>query len=88
MGRALEKVQEVATAIGESAVDLIESVRADGHCEFMTAIAEPLPVQMFMKIFGLPLERQTEYRAIVKEVLSSPGVEPKERVRRVRASRR
>jgi cytochrome P450 len=70
--------------IRKLAVDLIEAVRPDGGCEFMSAIAEPLPVQMFMQIFGLPLERQAEYRRIVKEVLGSPGVEPKERVRRTR----
>ncbi len=66
------------------AIDLIEAVRPRGHCEFMTAIAEPLPVQMFMTIFGLPLERQAEYRKIVKEVLGSPGQEPKEQARRTR----
>ncbi len=66
------------------AIDLIEAVRPDGRCDFMSAIAEPLPVQMFMKIFGLPLERQVEYRAIVKEILGSPGLGPEERIRRTR----
>jgi cytochrome P450 len=70
--------------IRKLAVDLIEAVKPAGQCEFMKAIAEPLPVQMFMKIFGLPLERQAEYREIVKEVLGSPGRELQERARRTR----
>jgi cytochrome P450 len=63
---------------------LIESVKLNGRCEFMTEIAEPLPVQMFMKLFGLPLERQGEYRAIVKEIMGSPAFDLQERVRRTR----
>ncbi len=70
--------------IRKLAIDLIEQVRPSGRCEFMSAIAEPLPVQMFMRIFGLPLERQVEYRKVVKEVLSSPGMQPTERARRTR----
>ncbi|WP_238475367.1 cytochrome P450 [Sphingomonas cavernae] len=47
--------------------ELIDAVKADGHCEFMSAIAEPLPVQVFLKMLGLPLDRLPEYRTIVKE---------------------
>ncbi len=70
--------------IRKLAVDLIEAVRPSGRCEFMKAIAEPLPVQMFMTIFGLPLERQAEYRRIVKEVLGSPGRDLQARATRTR----
>jgi cytochrome P450 len=55
------------------AAELIEAVRPLGRCEFMSAIAEPLPVTVFLKLFGLPIERQKEYRAIVKEHFSTPG---------------
>jgi cytochrome P450 len=68
--------------IRKLAVDLIDAVKPKGRCEFMKAIAEPLPVQMFMTMFGLPLERQDEYRQIVQEVLSTPATEPFERARR------
>jgi cytochrome P450 len=66
------------------AAQLIETIKPLGRCEFMSEIAEPLPVQMFMKLFGLPLERQREYRSIVKEIMGSPGFDPQERVRRTR----
>ena len=60
------------------AVELIEKVRSQGHCEFMAAVAEPMPVRVFLKLMGLPVERQTEYRALVKAHLSSGNEGPKE----------
>lgn len=52
------------------AVALIERVRSKGRCELLGDITSILPVQMFLKIYGLPLERQREYRAIVDRVMS------------------
>jgi cytochrome P450 len=49
---------------------LIAQVAGAGRCEFMSAIAEPLPVQVFLKLMGLPLERLAEYRALVKAYLA------------------
>jgi cytochrome P450 len=49
---------------------LIDNVVAKGRCEFMSEIAEPLPVQVFLKMLGLPLERMEEYRTIVSEHLA------------------
>lgn len=54
-------------SIRELAADLIEEMKPAGRCEYMTAVAEPLPVQVFLKMLGLPLDRLPEYRAIVKE---------------------
>lgn len=52
---------------------LIAQVAGHGRCEFMSTVAEPLPVQVFLKLMGLPLERQAEYRELVKEYLASVG---------------
>jgi cytochrome P450 len=57
------------------AADLIEKVKPDGGCEFMTAIAEPLPVTVFLQLFGLPVEKQRVYRDIVAEHLHSPATD-------------
>lgn len=38
------------------AVDLIESFRADGACNFTTAYAEILPIKIFLSMMNLPLE--------------------------------
>jgi len=51
--------------------ELIDKVIGRGHCDFMVDIAEPLPVQVFLKLLGLPLERQAEYRAIVRAQLAN-----------------
>lgn len=54
-------------SIRELAAALIEEMKPAGRCEYMAAVAEPLPVQVFLKMLGLPLDRLPEYRAIVKE---------------------
>jgi cytochrome P450 len=52
------------------AIELVEGVKPRGRCEVMAEIAERLPVQVFLKMMGLPLERQGEYRALVKAQLA------------------
>lgn len=48
---------------------LIDAVIDQGHCEFISAIAEPLPVTVFLKMMGLPTDRLAEFRTLVHEVL-------------------
>jgi cytochrome P450 len=60
-------------SIGALARDLIGAVADKGGCEFMSEIAEPLPVQVFLKMLGLPLDRMYIYRALVKEHMASVG---------------
>ncbi len=60
-------------SIRELARDLVGAVAAKGGCEFMAEIAEPLPVQVFLKMLGLPLDRMALYRALVKEHMASVG---------------
>ena len=61
--------------------NLIDKAKPNGACEFMSEIAEPIPVQVFLEIFGLPLERQAEFRRIAKEHLSQSfgGLEDSQR---------
>ncbi|HEX7857709.1 MAG TPA: cytochrome P450 [Sphingobium sp.] len=49
---------------------LIDAVIEQGHCDVIPAIAEPLPVQVFLKMMGLPIERSAEFRDLVHEFLS------------------
>jgi cytochrome P450 len=53
------------------AAQLLEAVKPLGTADFMTAVAEPLPVQVFLKMFGLPVERQAEYRELVKQQMAA-----------------
>jgi cytochrome P450 len=52
---------------------LIDAVADQGGCEFISAVAEPLPVLVFLKMMGLPAERLGEFRVLVHEVLA-PGL--------------
>ncbi len=66
------------------AVRLIEGVKEQGHCEFMDAIGEPMPVQVFLEMFGLPLEQQDEFRRIVKDHLSEDFGEVEDQQRKLK----
>ncbi|MFA5941604.1 MAG: cytochrome P450 [Sinimarinibacterium sp.] len=71
--------------------ELIGKARPSGGGDFMAAIAEPLPVQVFLKMLGLPLERWTEYRALVKDHLADSNLDPRKmigKLQRVAASMR
>lgn len=66
----------IAKDIRALAGELIDKQKPLGKSEVMHAIAEPLPVTVFLQIFGLPVEHQTEYRALVKEHLGSTDFDP------------
>jgi cytochrome P450 len=55
------------------AVSLIEAVKPHGRCDLIPDVAEPLPVQVFLKMMGLPLDRQADFRRMVHEFLAPAG---------------
>ena len=61
---------------------LIDAVKNDGRCDFVAAIAVPLPLSVFMEMIGWPLDRLREFRALVEEYLSAPGEERRAEIRR------
>jgi cytochrome P450 len=60
--------------------DLIETVAADGHCNFHLSIAEPLPTTVFLQLLGLPLDRAKEFIALKDGIVRPPAHTPEERV--------
>lgn len=64
-------VRSLEGRLREAAIALVEQVVDQGRCEFMAAIAEPLPVQLFLQLLGLPVEKMPEYRALLKQHMSS-----------------
>ncbi|MBP6724942.1 MAG: cytochrome P450 [Halioglobus sp.] len=66
-------INTLAGNIRALAGELIDAVVDQGQCEFMKAVAEPLPVQVFLKMLGLPLEKLPEYRQLVEAHLSAAG---------------
>jgi len=63
---AIARTDEIRTLCDE----LIDKVIDQGHCEFISAIAEPLPVTVFLRMMGLPVERLHEFRDLVHEFLA------------------
>lgn len=51
--------------------ELIDAVEANGRCEFVEAMAEPLPIKIFMRLMGMPLDRLREFRDWILDMLSS-----------------
>lgn len=78
--KAMSALQDSIRAL---ACQLIDKVAKRGSCEFMSEIAEPLPVQVFLKMMGLPLERQAEYRKLVREHLGSADAGVAESIRKL-----
>jgi cytochrome P450 len=69
---AMARMEEIRTLCD----DLIDRVIAQGHCDFIPAIAEPLPVTVFLKMMGLPVERLGEFRTLVHEFLAGTSSDP------------
>lgn len=58
--------------------ELIDAVADQGHCDFIPAIAEPLPVRVFLRMMGLPESRLEEFRQLVHEFLAKTLESPME----------
>jgi cytochrome P450 len=64
-------MNQLKDSIRTLARELIGRIAPRGQAEFVSEVAEPLPVQVFLKMLGLPLERQAEYRELVVEMLAA-----------------
>lgn len=64
------KVRAMEANIRAFACELIEAVADKGRCDFVEAIAEPLPIIIFMRIMGMPLDRLREFRNWILDMLS------------------
>lgn len=51
---------------------LIAQLDGATSCDFLKAVAEPMPVSVFMVIMGLPLDRFDEFRRLVMLALTPP----------------
>jgi cytochrome P450 len=51
---------------------LITRLEGQPSCDFLKAVAEPMPVSVFMVMMGLPLERFDEFRGLVLKALTPP----------------
>ncbi len=64
-------IASMETAIREMSNALIDKVLAAGRCDFLSDIAEPLPVTLFMRLAGMPTDRLAEFRHLATQATSS-----------------
>lgn len=70
--RALGSLEEDARQMTRS---IVEALRPVGACEFVADIARPLPVDLFLKMMGLPPGRREEFMPWVQGVFRPDSVE-------------
>lgn len=75
MPKKVEGMREQARAL---TVDLIEAMKPNGRCEFMSEFARVMPVTMFLRIVDLPLDRREEFVEWGMAIMSS--YEPEQRM--------
>jgi cytochrome P450 len=59
--------------------DLIAAVVDEGGCNFHTAVAEPLPTNVFLQLLGLPVSRAREFLALKDGIIRPPVTSESER---------
>jgi cytochrome P450 len=67
---APNEIKRMEAGIRALAADLIDSLAPLGRGEFLNAVAEPLPVTVFMKMMGMPLSRLAEFRSWMSNMMS------------------
>ncbi|RYD89224.1 MAG: cytochrome P450, partial [Sphingomonadales bacterium] len=63
-------VKEMEVGIRAIATKLIDHIAPLGKAEFLSMVAEPLPVTVFLKMMGMPLERILEFREWMSDMAS------------------
>jgi cytochrome P450 len=64
-------VAALESEVRAHAVQLIEAIAADGQCDFVRAISEPLPVIIFMRLMGMDTARLSECRRWALDMISN-----------------
>lgn len=67
-----ERIATLEGQIRSLTRQLIDEIEADGAAEFVSAVAEPLPIYIFLGILGVPREKFRLFRRSVKEYLANP----------------
>lgn len=52
------------------AEQLVDALARQGHCEFQHDVSDVYPVEIFLVMFGLPVEKEREYRELAKKHLT------------------
>ncbi len=72
-----QRMAKLEGKIREKAVGLIEAVRGAGRCDFISEVAESLPIMMFMDLMGMDYSRLREFRELA--IVGSVDPDPEKR---------
>ena len=50
---------------------LVDAIAPRGRCEFQHDVSDVFPVEIFLQMFGLPVEKEREYRDLAKQHLTT-----------------
>ena len=78
-----QRMASMEGKIRKLAIDLIDTVKADGRCDFVKAVGEPLPVLTFMDLMGFEHDRLEEFRYLAV----AGSVDPDQTVKQTAAAR-
>ena len=68
------RIQAMERDIRAFAVELIEAVAGKERFDFFDKVAEPMPVVIFMKLMGMPLDRLHEFRGWMVDMVSDDDI--------------
>lgn len=68
------RIKKLEGVVRARAEELISAVAKKNQCEFVSEVAEPMPITIFMEMMGLPLERFPEFRALALRILDPEGL--------------
>jgi cytochrome P450 len=67
-------IRKMGAGIRERAVELIESFKDMGECEFVDAFGRPFPITITLQFMGLPLQNMSQYVEWEYGLLHSPDL--------------
>jgi cytochrome P450 len=73
-----DRVKALEPAIRAFTVQLMEAIADQGRCDFVHAIAEPLPIVIFMRLMGMDISRLGEFRRWMVDMMA-PDEAPRAR---------
>lgn len=73
-----EKIDPLEPHMREVCAEIIDGFRDLGRCDVVADFAREYPIRIFVEFFGLPPERQEEFRAHAHTFLHTPAQRPTE----------
>ncbi|MBB5687817.1 cytochrome P450 [Sphingobium boeckii] len=67
------KMRRLEDFIRQKAESLITPLVGQKSCDFVSAVAEPMPISIFMALMGLPAEGFDEFRSLALQIISPEG---------------